>query len=71
MQIIYFISMKNDLDKIFKHRKSEREKLRLVYKLSYLLIEKMTKSNPQVKLFISQWLELFLHQAMSIADVQV
>lgn len=35
MQIIYFISMKNDLDRIFKHKKSEKEKLRSIYKLSY------------------------------------
>ncbi|KAM3129578.1 hypothetical protein pb186bvf_018329 [Paramecium bursaria] len=71
MQIIFFISMKNDISTIFQRRKLEKEKLRLIYINTYLLIEKMIKQNQYVKLYISQWLELFLHQAMSFDHIQV
>lgn len=71
MEILFFLSYRNGLDRLFKHWKAERDKLRCIYKLSYTLIEKMTKNNPQTKLHVSQWLELFLHQAMSIDDISV
>ena len=61
MEIIFFMSYKNGTDKLFKQWKNEREKLKSIYKYSYMLIEKMTKNNPQIKLHVSQWLELFIH----------
>ena len=71
MEIIFFMSYKNGLEKLFKQWKSERERTKQIFKLSYMLIEKMIKNNPQIKLHVSQWLELFLHQAMMIDDQSV
>lgn len=53
MEIIFFISYKNGIETLFRRWKSEREKLKNIYKLSYKLIEKMTKNNPLIKLHVS------------------
>jgi hypothetical protein len=53
MEIIFFISYKNGIETLFKRWKSEREKLKNIYKLAYKLIEKMTKNNPLIKLHVS------------------
>jgi hypothetical protein len=46
MEIIFFMSYKNGLEKLFKQWKSERERTKQIFKLSYMLIEKMIKNNP-------------------------
>lgn len=46
MEIIFFISYNNGIENLFKKCKSEREKLKNIYKLSFKFIEKLTKRNP-------------------------
>lgn len=46
MEIIFFISYKNGIETLFKRWKSEKEKLKNIYKLSFKLVEKLTKLNP-------------------------
>ena len=53
MEIIFFISYKNGIETLYKRWKSEREKLKNIYKLAFKVIEKLTKRNPQIKLHVS------------------
>lgn len=46
MEIIFFMSYKNGIEALFKRWKSEREKLKNIYKLAFKLVEKLTKRNP-------------------------
>jgi hypothetical protein len=46
MDILFFLSYRNGLDRLFKNWKTERDRMKSIYKLSYVLIEKMTKNNP-------------------------
>jgi hypothetical protein len=71
IEIFFFISYKNGLESLFKHWKNEKEKIKTIFKLSYCLISKIIKGNPSIKLHVSQWLDLFLHQAMMIDDCNV
>lgn len=68
IEIFFFVSYKNGLEVVFRHWKTEREKVKQIFKLSYELVGRVMKGNPAIKLHVSQWLELFLHQAMMIDD---
>lgn len=71
MEIIFYMSYKNGLERLFLQWKSDRERTKHIFKLSYKLIENLVKNNPITKLHVSQWLELFLHSAMMIDDGSV
>lgn len=46
MEILFFLSYRDGLDRLFKHWRTERDLLKSIYKLSYIMIEKMSKNNP-------------------------
>lgn len=71
MEIIYFMSYRNGLEKLFMQWKSDRERTKHIFKLSYRLIELIVRGNPSTKLHVSQWMELFLHSAMMVDDPTV
>ena len=71
MEIIYFMSYKNGLERLFMNWKSDRERTKNIFKLTYMIIEQIIKNNPPIKLHVSQWMELFLHSALMIDDPSV
>ncbi|CAK78094.1 unnamed protein product (macronuclear) [Paramecium tetraurelia] len=71
IQIIFYFWEKHKTMSLFLHKNYEKDKLRQICIYSYVLIEKMARNNSSVKLYISQWLEFFLKQAIDIDDEQI
>ena len=61
------LSMKNNL-LIEEWQKFENQKIRTIFLQTYQIITILLNNNQPIKMHISQWLELFLHQAMLIDE---
>jgi hypothetical protein len=53
METLFFLCYRSGLDSLFQNLRKERDLLKSIYTLSYMLMESMSKNNQTTKLHVS------------------
>ncbi|CAD8049274.1 unnamed protein product [Paramecium sonneborni] len=67
VELLYYLCYKKGTKKLQIWRK-QKEQIQMIFQSAYQLMTKLIQNNIVTKLYVSQWLEMFLHQYMSLSQ---